>query len=679
MARATPDDKPINRFLVLASVCIAVAALALAREVLVPIALAILLSFLLAPLVRLLERLRLPRVVAVVLSVLVAFALVGGVGFVVYRQFVDVAEHAQGYADNVKTKVEGMQGQGGILNWFSHAKAETAKLLKLPASQPSTAPTTATAAAAGGPPSPGLGPGVSPAAVQRVEVVNQQRETSPLSTAESVLSEVMGRAGVAFIVVVFTIFMLIQREELRDRVIRLVGRDRLTTTTEALDDAGNRVSSYLLFQSIINAAVGLFVAGLLWLEGRIAGTPFPSPAVWGLLSGLMRFIPYVGIWISAAFPVLLSVAVFASFKWTFITVGVYVVAELVTANAIEPLLFGSSTGIGSLAVLVAAAFWAWLWGPVGLLLSTPLTVCLVVMGKYVPALNFLSVLLSDEPALPPPDRVYQRLLATDSEEAEDLLHEYAGQMPLEQLYDEVVLPALTMVESETARGGLTVERRAAIRQSVLDITAELGEAAKAEAATKAKAALADDANRQTRVEHAETTAAAKGKGGVSTAPTDPGRVHLPDGCVLNVLCLPAHDMTDQVAATLFGQLLGLRGYCVTVLSTEQLASEMVAAVDSAKPDAVVISSLPPAAVAHARYLCKRLEGDKSAAELLIGLWNYKGDVQRARQRIACGDGVRLADSLRAGIAQVHEVLQPKLAKAATAAAADRPPRTGDSA
>ena len=591
----TTDPKPASRFLVLGSVFVVVASLYLAQEVLIPIALAVLFSFLLAPLVRLLERVRLPRVAAVLLSVLLAFGVVAGVGFVVYNQLADLTPRLHGYGENVKAKVANLSGSGGMFEWFHHAQAEVKQVLAVPASQPAAS---RPAASPGNPTSPSsssssanaigaaagqaLGGAAAapppPTNVQRVEVVNQQQasEVSPLAVVRTVAADVLGRAGTAFIIIVFTIFMLLQREDLRDRVIRLVGRDRLTTTTEALDDAAGRVSRYLILQSIVNGTVGVIIAGLLWATGRVAGTPFPSPALWGLLSGLMRFIPYVGIWMSALLPVLLSLAVFASFKWTFVTFGVYLATELITANAVEPMLFGSSTGLGSLAVLVAAAFWTWLWGPVGLLLSTPLTVCLVVMGKYVPALGFLNIMLSDEPALNPPDRVYQRLLALDQEEAADLIHEYAKAMPLEQLYDEVVLPALALAEGDVHHGGLTGERRDAIRTGLAEIVDELGDRATADATRAASRAAVDAA----KGGGGNADAAAAVKGSLAVAPD---RLHLPQGCVMNVVCLPAHDDSDQLAAVILGQLLKLRGFCVTVLSPHRLASEMVAAVEAARP------------------------------------------------------------------------------------------------
>ncbi len=647
----------MSRFLVLATVCVAVTALYFAQEVLIPLALATLFSFLLAPLVRLFERAKLPRAPAVILSVLLAFSAAGGIGFIVYNQLADLTGKLPEYGQRVQKKVADLNGPGGALAWF-HAKTAEVRHVWTPSTQPSPTPDaskpSSSAQAIGdmagrafgtesGAPSSDGEPTTEPSekSVQKVEVVNQQGGTSPLAIARSVAGEVMGPAGTAFIVIVFTIFMLLQREDLRDRMIRLVGRERLTTTTQALDDAATRVSKYLMLQTIVNGSVGLLVWLELWLLGKVAHVDFPSPALWGLLAALLRFIPYVGIWISAVTPILLSLAVFPSFKWTFATMGVYLGTELLTANAIEPMLFGSSTGIGTLAVLVAAAFWTWLWGPVGLLLSTPLTVCLVVMGKYVPALEFLSVLLSDEPALSPPDRIYQRLLAQDQEEAADLIHDYAKTMPVEELYDTVLLPALVQAEADARQGGLTADRRTSIHRGVADVIDEMGDRLKA--------------------------AAKKQAGDVKLAEPLPGtRVHLPQGCILNVACLPAHDEVDALASRMLAQMLEVRGFCVRVVSPDELASEMVEAVETNRPDVVVISSMPPGAVAHARYLCKRLQDKVPEVPMIVGLWTSTRDLEKTRDRLSGGPQFQLARGLREAIQQLQEIVQPKLINATIA-------------
>jgi predicted PurR-regulated permease PerM len=407
------------KFLMLGSICVVVAALYFAQEVLIPLALAALLSFLLAPLVKRLEHLRLPRSAAVVVTVLFSFGVLFGFGWVVFNQLSELKADIGTYHEHVVQKLHSMQKKGGILNLVHSAGAEVNQVMNAPTSEPAE---TAQAHS------------VTPVVDAPVN------QSSPFDLLKPIGSFLLGPVGTAFVVTVFTIFMLLQREDLRDRLIRLVGRNRLTLTTRALDDAADRVSRYLLMQSIINGGVGVVILILLWGIGELNGITFPAVALWGMMTALLRFIPYIGVWVSAILPLLLSIAVYPGAKAAIETLASYMGVELIAANAIEPLLLGSSTGIATLAVLVAAAFWTWLWGPVGLLLSTPLTVCLVVMGKYVPQLEFLTILLAEEPALSPPDRVYQRLLALDQEEAEDLVDECAKKMSLEDVYDTILVP-----------------------------------------------------------------------------------------------------------------------------------------------------------------------------------------------------------------------------------------------
>ncbi len=549
------DTSSTPRFIVLGSICVVLAALYFAQEVLIPLALAILLSFLLAPLVKQLERLRLPRGVAVVITVLFTLGVLFGIGYVVYDQLGELKTEMPTYEQHIKDKLASIRGPGGILNWVHTADAQVKQAL---------APTTTSS--------------TQPAMDVRVinnDSESSQSQSSPMDVLRPFISIVLGPLGTAFIVTVFAIFMLQQREDLRDRFIRLLGRNRLTLTTTALDDAAARVSRYLLMQSIVNGSVGATILVVLWTLGKFNHMSFPAVALWGLLTALLRFIPYVGIWVSSALPIALALAVFPQSRVALEVFFAYGTVEVVAANFLEPMLYGSSTGIATLAVLVAAAFWAWLWGPVGLLLSTPLTVCLVVMGKYVPQLEFLTILLGEEPALSPSDRVYQRLLALDQEEAAFLVNEYSKKMSLEELYDTVLIQTLSMVEQDVLQGNLNTERQSAIHEGVRSLVDELGDQARA-AETKAEAqALVDEA-----------------RGETPTQPVlvDPARIGLPKGCVLSVVCLPASRASDEIAATMLGQLLELRGYCVTIASVEKLASEMVETVKQSKPDIVCVSA-----------------------------------------------------------------------------------------
>jgi hypothetical protein len=480
-------------------------------------------------------------------------------------------------------------------------------------------------------------------------------------------------------------------------MIRLVGRGEMNVTTQALDDAGQRISRYMLAQAIVNGSYGVAVALGLWLIGYFAGDkPFPSFVLWGLLCAVLRFIPYIGPWIAAAFPIALSLAVYPTmgvFVWT---LGLFVTIELLSNNLMEPWLYGASTGMSTVAVLVSAVFWTWLWGAVGLLLATPLTVCLVVIGKYVPQLRFLDILLGDEPVLDPPERIYQRLLAGDDEEATDLAREFLKDGALLDVYDDVLLPALSMAEMDRHRGRLDAARQDYVRKAMREIVDELGDewrvrqdrthidVMKAAAAATVEAAKGGHAHDTTDPAHDGTRSAGRtsanlarggpraggsGGGNGNGAPgagetpavwrdADDNVVRVPRGCTVNVVCLPAHDEADDVAGHMLAQLLEFRSYCSTAVSVTQLASEMVEIVDAKKAHVVVVSAMPPGAVAHARYLCKRLHLRFPDLNMVVGLWTTKADLNKAKDRVACAGSVQMASKLRQALDQIGQLVQP---------------------
>jgi predicted PurR-regulated permease PerM len=643
MARSDPSAK-IPHFAVLGSICIVIAALYFAQEFLVPIALAVLISFLLAPLVRRLERLRFPRAVAVLSTVILAFALLGVIGFIVYNQMVDLNRQLPTFENNIKTKVTELRSSGGFLAGVRQMVEKSHQVLGTPG--PTTAPSgwrwaLPVVVTNGGVPAP----------------VNETVST-PFQLIESVGGKLLGPVGTAFIVIVFTIFILFQREDLRDRLMRLAGRGRLTATTEALDDAAARVSRYLLMQSIINGSIGAVVALSLWSIGKLNGQPFPSPALWGLLAAVLRFIPYVGIWIAAAVPLLLSLAAYSTARVALEALAAYIAIELIAGNVFEPLLFGASTGIATLAILVAAAFWTWLWGPIGLLLSTPMTVCVVVLGKHVPQLEFLNILLGDEPALEPSARIYQRLLSLDQEEADEMVNDYAAKMPIEQLYDEVLAPTLALAEVDRHQGKLDEDHHAAILHGLRDIVDELGDRHRAEQVRLAAEKTVEQAKSERPLDQSNGQPNA-GATAFAQPPADT-RAAIPQGCLVNIVTLPAHDQADDIAAIMLTQLLEIRGYCASAVSVEQLAGEMLATVEKAKADVVCVSALPPAAVTHARYLCKRLHGKLPDLDVVVGLWTVPGDLKRSKDRIACVHSVRMASSFRQAMDEIRQLVQPKL-------------------
>jgi predicted PurR-regulated permease PerM len=616
-----------SRFLTLASIALVVAILYFAQEVLVPIALAILMSFLLAPLVRRLEKLKVPRLVSVLLSVALALSVVVGVGFIVYNELSDLAKHLPEYRSNIQSKIDSVRGGDGFFADVKKVREEVGHMFNAPATAPASQSQVTRQA---------------PASSENQNPSSDQ-PNSPFQLVETFARTLLGPVGSFFIVIVFTIFMLLEKEDMRDRLISLVGRNRLTLTTEALDDAGSRVSRYLLAQLVINGSVGVVTMLNLWAIGKFNGQPFPSPALWGLLATLLRFIPYVGIWVAAALPLLLALAVFSSAKVAIETLLAYLAIELIVANVFEPLLFGASTGIATLAVLIAALFWTWLWGGYGLFLATPLTVCLVVIGKHVPHLSFLNILLGDTPPLEPADRVYQRLLALDEEEAADLVNEYGRQMPIEELYDKVLLPTLAMAEADRSQGNLPEDRIATIYRGVRDIVEELTDRHRAEKAKK-DTPISPDMPAPTPLPE----------------PPPGTRLILPKGCTIKVVCLPAHDEADEIAAMMFAHLLEIRGYCPAVVSMEKLASERVTAAEGLEADIVCISSLPPAAAAHARYMCKRLQGKLPDLGVLIGLWTDDGDLNRVKERLGSIGTVGVASNYQHALELIGQMSQSKI-------------------
>lgn len=643
MARPVALGGKGSKFIVLASVCIVVGGLYFAREVLIPIALAVLLSFLLTPLVRRLEKWKLPRAAATLIVVAVAVAVLVTIGYVVFHQFVQVVEELPNYRGELHAKWEKLRNHGGVIKKAEQELHNMGATTKPGSTQPSAPPDQAIKGSASAlASSEGQGAaGQNPVPV-RVVQPPQSTVEGALATIADYASKFLSPLATAFLVLVFVIFMLLTREDLRDRLIRLIGHGQVNLTTQATDDAGSRISRYLGALAIVNGAYGASVAGGLWAIGHLLGHghAFPSVLVWGLLVGLFRFVPYIGIWIGAAMPLALSFALYSGNSVFFATVGLFVALEIIVGQFIEPYWYGASTGMSALAVLVAAVFWTWLWGPIGLLLSTPLTVCLVVMGKYVPQLHFLDILLGDEPVLPPHMRLYQRLIASDDEEADELAREVLKDRTLEKVYDEVLIPALLLAERDFHRERLEESRLQFVHQSVRDMVEELGE----EARTK-----------RVRDAAADTEQAAKDQppaDGVARP-----RPMLAKDCIVNVVCLPAKGESDQIVALMLAQLLELRGYCTFAASTDQLASEMVAMVEEKKAPIVAVSAMPPAAVAHARYLCKRLHARFADIHLIVGVWHAKTDPDRIKQRIACEDSVHLVTLLAQAQDQIDQLAQ----------------------
>ncbi|WP_171187329.1 AI-2E family transporter, partial [Alienimonas chondri] len=385
-------------------VAVTVAVLYFAREVLLPFALAVLLTFLLAPLVGRLRRWGLGRIPAVIAVTGAAAVVTAGLAGLIVWQLANLAGDLPKYERNLTAKIDAME-----------AGTENGTVARLRGMYDRLAERV------GGEDGPAVpsddGPD-RPVPVEVVEVDAGETATGPLEFVSGYLGSLLAPVGVAAVVLVFAVFMLIDREDLRDRLFRLSGVERLGTTSRVLQEAGERVSRYLLMQLIVNASYGVAVAAGLLLIG------VPNAILWGLLAAALRYVPYVGPWIAALFPIALSVVVSEGWSQPLLVVGMFVLLELISNNVIEPWLYGSGTGVSTMGVLAAATFWLWLWGPVGLILAMPLTVCLTVIGRHVPQLAFLQVMLGDEPVLDPPSRLYQRLLSLDRDEVDDLVEEF---------------------------------------------------------------------------------------------------------------------------------------------------------------------------------------------------------------------------------------------------------------
>ncbi len=449
----------------------------------------------------------------------------------------------------------------------------------------------------------------------RQVVVAAEEESGfwPIPLATGPMVERLAAVGLAIVLV---IFMLIQREELRNRLIRILGYGRLTVTTKALEEAGQRISHYLLAQFLINTGFGITVAAVLLLIG------IPYAPLWGFMAFVLRFVPYVGPWLAAIMPTALSLAYFPGWITPLTVVGAFVVLELTTNLLLEPLFYGESAGVSEIAILIMAAFWTWLWGPFGLILATPLTVCLVVFAKYVPEMTFVTVLLSDAPALEPHINYYQRMLAVDQDEGEEIVQEYLKSHPAEELYDQVIIPALSRAKHDRRHNQLTESDERALYDGTRAILEDLEEGQTDSASRDSKAEVAQASSASENVEH--------------------------------VLGFPADGKADEVALLTFEKILDLRRHKIDVVSADMLAAEMGSLVEQKQVKIVCIGSIAPGGLAHARYLCKRIRARCPQVKILVGRWGFAGSLENSRTTLTAAGADRIAGTL---VEARHQLLQ----------------------
>ncbi|HYF57251.1 MAG TPA: AI-2E family transporter, partial [Salinarimonas sp.] len=451
----TPPPTPLLS--TASGIVLVIGALYFGQDIFIPFALATLLAFALTPLVDWFRRIRFPRIAAVITAVALAFVLIAGIAYVVGTQLVQLANNLPAYQTTIQQKIRSLQSSapgGGVVDRVTTTIQDLSKELSSSTSQETSA-------------APGPDARGRQAEREPIPVRIEQGQAQPLQVIRTIVGPLLAPLATAGIVVVFVIFVLLEREDLRDRFIKLVGAGDLQKSTHALNDAAARVSRYLLMQLVVNLTYGVPIGVALYFIG------VPNAVLWGLLAAVLRFVPYLGPFLAALFPLALAFAVDPGWTMLLWVAALFLGAELISNNVVEPWLYGSSTGLSSLAIITAAIFWTTLWGPVGLFLATPLTVCVVVIGRYVPHLEFLGVLLGNDPVLAPEERFYQRLLAGNLEEAVDLAETYVDEHSSGEFYERIGLPALRLAENDRQRSVSDMTYRRQVAETATCVVREI--------------------------------------------------------------------------------------------------------------------------------------------------------------------------------------------------------------
>ena len=564
------------------------------RDIFVAVALAILLSFVLAPLVNLLQRMRMPRGLSVVGVVILAFALIFALGSLLAAQLSQLAGDLPNYQSTISQKIQSFRDAKAGSTTLERA-SDMLKDLSKELDKPNDA-------AAARPSSPAL-TSTPPAPLRPVPVEVRQPDPGALESLRTLISPLIHPLATTGIIVIFVIFILLQREDLRNRLIRLAGSSDLQRTTAALDDAARRLSRLFLTQLALNSAFGVVIGIGLWFIGT------PSAVLWGILAAALRFVPYIGAVISAAFPLALAVAVDPGWSMLIWTLVLFLVVEPIVGHAIEPMVYGHSTGLSPVAVVASATFWTALWGPIGLVLATPLTVCLVVLGRHVERLEFLDVMFGDRPALSPPEIFYQRMLAGDPTEAAEKAEEFLKERSLASYYDEVALKGLQLAQADAERGALDHERLLKIRDAVSEFVSDLSE-------------RDDDvpliANSTTDAEASSAIESVSKNAPNETLPVLSRESLPPDWQGEHpVLCIAGRGLIDEAAATMLAQLSTAHGLAARVEGADALSMTNVVRLDPVGIAVACLIYLETSGDAHMRYSVRRLRRRLPRATIML--------------------------------------------------------------
>jgi predicted PurR-regulated permease PerM len=576
-----------------------VSALYFGREVLVPIALALLLSFALAPLVRFLQGWRVPRMFAVIIVVLVAFAAIFSLGALMVSQVNQLAGDLPRYQSTLREKIQSLRGAAagtGTLERASQVLQDLSSELDKPSANR---------------PAIGLQTNAGPSPDRPIPVEVKQPDPGALQTLVALITPLVHPLATTGIVVIFVIFILMQRQDLRNRLVRLAGSQDLQRTTAALDDAGQRLSRLFLTQLGLNAGYGLVVGAGLWLIG------VPSAPLWGMLAMILRFVPYIGAVISAIFPLILAAAVGPDWGMALWTGVLFLILEPVVGQVIEPILFSHSTGLSPVAVIASATFWTWLWGPVGLILATPLTICLVVLGRHVERLSFLDVMLGDQPALSPAELIYQRMLARDPVEAAEQAQKFLKDRPLIAYYDEVLIEGLRLAQADAGRGLLNNERLSHVRDAVAEIIDDLG----AHQDTVGALPEVPAANAGSSAEPDTPLAQISKAEDKAEEQPSPSTRQLPEQWRTQnpVLCIPGVGLLDEAVALMVAQLVERQGIGARAEQADALSMARIFSLDTKDVALVCLCYVENATSAQIRYAIRRLRRKAPNAFILVSL------------------------------------------------------------
>jgi predicted PurR-regulated permease PerM len=548
----------------------------MAAEVLKPLALAILLSFALAPLCIFLERRGLPRFVSVLLTLVLTLGVIGGVGYKVGQQLDSLASGLSNYKSNIHKKLERFQvGEGGTVEKVKKFVGDVSETL-----DPR---------------------GVQDDKVLDVRVVNQG--PSVFKQIAQTIGPYLESIGVLAFVMILVLFILNNREDLADRLIRLFGRGKISLTTKTMEEIGHRISRYLTTFALVNSSVGVIVGLGLWAIG------LPYPLVWGVLAAMLRFVPYAGPATAFLLPFAFSLAHFPNWQGPMLVLALFATLEIVANSFAEPMIYGRTTGVSALGLLVAAMFWTWLWGALGLLLSTPLTVCLAVLGKYVPALKVFATFLGEEAPLKPDVRFYQRLLARDQDGATALVDEALKEVPRAKLFDEVFIPTLSMAERDAIREDIDERERDFVWWVVDEIVQDLESSPPGEPDLAAPPAGPD-------------------KGIAIPEPTS-------DDCA-TIVGIPANDKGDLLALKMLRVLLNPSGCRIELAEAGETPLNIAERLAEQHPTLILVSHLPPAGLTSTRYLVRRLRARFPEVPILVGRWSESGESDSADRLTSAG-------------------------------------------